>query len=58
MNYFVTSYGIEIASNLTKEQAIKKAQNTDKECIGIGQYKMSKGKKVYTLLPAHFYMGN
>ena len=60
MNYFVTIDGIDISINNTKEQAIKIPNKKYLEIkstlrIGIGKYKLYKGKRVYTLLPMHFY---
>lgn len=59
MNYFVTKQGEEYKSNLTREQAVTTAKSLlDKGLstleVGIGRTKIVKGKRVYTLLPAHF----
>lgn len=51
-NYFVTIDGIVIASNLTKEQAIRLLIKKNKSNSGVGYNK--KGK--YKLLPLHFYL--
>lgn len=61
MNYFVTVYNVEIASNLTRQQAIDIANEKYKEikstiCIKIGKIKYMKGEIVYSCLPMHFYI--
>ncbi len=61
MNFFVTVDGVDIASNLTKQQAINVAIKKYEEKkstlrIGIGKVKWVNGKKMYTLLPMHFYV--
>lgn len=59
MNYFVTVDSIEVASNLTKIQAINianklyEAKSTLR--VGIGKTKYVKGKRVFTCLPMYFY---
>jgi len=56
MNYFVTVGGITIFNNLSKDKAIEAAINNNQSNTGIGHFKMKNGKKVYTLLPLHFYL--
>jgi len=56
MNYFVTVNGITKSSNLSKDKAIEFAINNNQSNTGIGCFKMRNGKKVYTLLPLHFYL--
>ena len=60
MNYFVTVDGLEVASNLTKIQAINTTNEKYKETkstlrIGIGKIKYVKSKRMFTCLPMHFY---
>lgn len=60
MNYFVTVDEVEVASNLTKKQAInianKKYEETKSSLrIGIGKIKYVKGKRMYTCLPMFFH---
>ena len=62
MNYFVTVKGETVTDNVSRESAIKSALKVlDKNpgigtlCVGIGRYKYVKGKKMYSLLPCHFY---
>jgi hypothetical protein len=61
MTYFVTVDGLEVASNLTKIQAINTAKKKYEETkstlrVGIGKIKYVKGERVYTCLPMHFYL--
>lgn len=60
MKYFVTVNGLEIASNLSKTQAINLGNKKYKETkstldIGIGRLRYRNGKKIYTCIPIHFY---
>ena len=60
MNYFVTVDGLEVASNLTKIQAMNTANKKYEETkstlrIGIGKIKYVKGNRVFTCLPMNFY---
>jgi len=62
MNYFVTVDGVEIASNLSKSSAMKRAANKHRSDpklggiqIGIGRIKMKRGKRVYTLIPYLYF---
>ncbi len=60
MKYFVTLHGEEMFSNLTKKEAINKANKLYEKVnntlsIGIGKIKYIKGAKYYTCLPLHFY---
>ena len=61
MEYFITLDGIEKNSNLTKDQAIRLAKTLYDKCngvlpVGIGKYKYVKGRRVYTLLPLHYFI--
>ena len=63
MDYFVTKYGIEVASNLTKEEAIVKAKliHLSEPEIGgihicIGRIRHIGGKKKYNLSPYFVYL--
>jgi hypothetical protein len=60
MNYFVTVDGLEVASNLTKTQAINIANKKYEETkstlrVGIGKIKYIKGNRMFTCSPMHFY---
>ena len=60
MNYFVTVDGLEVASNLTKRQALNTAKKKYEETkstlrVGIGKVKYVKGKRMYNCLPMFFY---
>jgi hypothetical protein len=54
--YFVTVNGITVARNLNKDKAINLGMKQNNGNIGIGKYKMNKGKKVYILLPLCFFI--
>ncbi len=62
LSYFVTVEGIEVKSNLAKEQAINEAKKQfekNKELgmisIGIGKKWYKDGKMVYTLFPMFLF---
>jgi len=61
MNYFVTLKKVVQISNLNRLQAISTAKKllADGACgldVGIGKIKYVKGKRVYNLQPARFYL--
>ena len=56
MNYFVTIEGIEVKSNLKKEQAIKSGKLLSESHSNIGIGKRKFNHKGYTLLPLHFFI--
>jgi uncharacterized membrane protein len=58
-DYFVTVGGITVDRHLTREKAItvgKKNWSASGSNVGIGKYKIVKGKKVYILLPLNNFI--
>ena len=53
--YFITVNGVTLFRNLTKEKAIETAKKQSGN-IGIGKYKTSQGKRVYTLLHLQYFI--
>jgi hypothetical protein len=63
MNYFVCVKGLDVATNLTKQQAInrvvkehEKNPNLGGLEIGIGRKKYIKGELMYIMLPYVFFL--
>ena len=57
--YILTVDGFDVATNLTKRQAIKKGKiymDLGTEKIGIGKFKKTNGVKFYILRPLSHYI--